>query len=333
MWVYLTPIVCTGILGALGRMWCGLREDRQCRHLQWLYIGIGCVHLISSLLIASLFSRQTEQWLVPLYLHLESEQLHQMSVPVALYTVIFGVVCGLGHLISATWRPRVLQQYIERGNNLYRWCEYALSSSLMVVVIGCLCGINNLYVITGIAVVQCYTMLQSHTIEQQWTDVYFTHAESWNAGAYAFGTTVCVYLVGVWVPIWGYFYPTLSRSSAPDWVYSMVWILFGLFALFPGIMVYYLVITAHSSTASNLKTRHMVKQELAYVSLSLISKLTLQWILYMGIHNQANTHASNNPNIALIASIVGIIGCIIYSAGRVYILRVYPHTPQNQFLF
>jgi hypothetical protein len=333
MWMYTTPIVCIGIVGALGRMWCSLREDRQCRHLQWLYIGVGCVHLISSLIIAGLFSRQTEQWLVPLYLHLEFEQLHQMSVPVASCTVVFGVLCGMGHLISATWRPRVLQHYIEKGNNLYRWCEYALSSSLMVVVIGCLCGVNNLYVITGMAVVQGYTMFQSHFIERQWADTYFTQDNLFYSGLYAFGTTTCVYIVGVWVPIWGYFYPTLSRSSAPEWVYSMVWILFGLFALFPGIMVYYLVLTAHSSTPSNLKTRHMVKQELAYVSLSLISKLTLQWILYMGIHNQTNTQTHNNPNIGLIASTVGIIGCIIYSVGRVYVLRAYPHTPSNQFLF
>lgn len=331
MFVYILALTCISVLVCVLRMWCRPVEDRQCYRLQWLYIGMGMLHLVSTTSMAWFVAQDHHKWRVPLYTHLDSEDVHNLSLPVAQLTVLFGLFTGVWHIIVSMWRPHQLQHAIERGQNIYRWSEYALTSTMMIVVIACLAGVTDTYVVVGIASVQWYLMLQSYVIESDLAKGYMEElTEFTTRGKWALLRASVLYVVGVWVPIWGYFHPTLARSSAPDWVQSMVWILFVLFAFFPVVMVYYLVWHVRDDATPSTKTRHMMAQELAYIALSLTCKVALQWILYMGIQGRQE---NRNINSTLIASIVCIIGCLVYIVSRVYILQVYPRAYAKRFLF
>ncbi|MEO6398944.1 MAG: heliorhodopsin HeR [Tepidiformaceae bacterium] len=57
---------------------------------------------------------------------------------------IFLGLAGLDHLLTATFARRVYERDLQRGINRFRWTEYSLSATIMVVLIGFYNGLTGL---------------------------------------------------------------------------------------------------------------------------------------------------------------------------------------------
>lgn len=222
---------------------------------------------------------------------------HSISdIPVALIAVLFGIISGTSHLLLAAYgESKTALDYAERGHNPIRWIEYSLSSSLMIFIIGVLCGVSDIFVLSTTTLFQAYLMFNSIYIER---DLAKSFLNGLPVSSTPFWSASLFYCFGVWFPIIFLFYTALDNSpnEAPDWVNAIVWILFFLFALFAIVMWYYLIYKASDVTLSTeLKKIHLVKQELAYVTLSLTAKVVLHWTLYTGI-----TARSGKQNVQIL---------------------------------
>ncbi len=65
---------------------------------------------------------------------------------------IFLGLAGLDHLLTATFARKVYERDLRRGINRFRWVEYSISATIMVIVISLYWGIvtiNALIVIAG----------------------------------------------------------------------------------------------------------------------------------------------------------------------------------------
>lgn len=75
-----------------------------------------------------------------------------LGIPVPIIITFFLALAGLDHLITATVGRKVYERDLMRGVNRFRWVEYALSSSAMVILVAAYWGVitlNALIVIAG----------------------------------------------------------------------------------------------------------------------------------------------------------------------------------------
>lgn len=271
------------------------------------------------------------------------------NVPVAIFAVLFGIISGYAHILAAVYvGPRKLTEYAESGTNWTRWADYTCSASLMIIVVACLSGVLDSYVLLVIAVLQAVLLSWAYFIEKDLAAAYLNNAEELRTrGLAGLGVACVFYVPGVWAPVIGSFYQSIGSAvstDVPEWVNAMIWILFLLFSSFVGVMVYYLVWTGDSRRVSDaMKTRNMVLQELGYICLSLTSKITLHWVLFMGITSRsgvlfateteatdlATYHKTGEDKNAttskvLVAAAASItFGLMMYIVFRVYILKEY----------
>lgn len=74
------------------------------------------------------------------------------DLPIGFVIVLFLVLAGLDHLVTATIGRRIYERDLARGINAFRWVEYSLSATLMVIIIALYWGIvtiNALIIIAG----------------------------------------------------------------------------------------------------------------------------------------------------------------------------------------
>jgi len=80
---------------------------------------------------------------------------------------LFLLLAAGDHLLMVA--PRVRSWYeanLLKGVNYARWAEYSVSASVMVILIGLLCGINDLYAVIGIFGVNAAMILFGALMEQ-----------------------------------------------------------------------------------------------------------------------------------------------------------------------
>lgn len=180
----------------------------------------------------------------------------------------FLLLSGLFLLGSATiWRKRYEEQ-IQKGMNLFRWAEYAITSSLMVIVIAILCGIYDLSTLIlifslNVCMILFGWMMEVHnqtTKKVDWT-------------AYFFG---CFAGAMPWVVMGLYFFSALKAGgdAVPTFVYAIFWSLFIAFNVFSVNMVL--------QYAKIGKWKDYIFGEYAYITLSLVAKALLAWQVWGG---------------------------------------------------
>lgn len=291
---------------------------------KWLNFWVGVFHVISALVLGWLTQQNESSWDAPVYSIVSIWQpttngsctedgacfvdpvlYKKKTIPIVIFAVLFGIISGYAHLFAAGVNDNKLQQYAETGFNPYRWIDYAFSSSIMILVIACLSGVLDLYVLIIISIVQAYLIMQAGRLEYNLTDSLFNGT---SMPIFDFIATSFVYVVAVWLPVIISFYESLyyAKSDVPDWINIMIWALFVLFTSFAFVMIYYLMYcpTKYATKLSSLEAKKLicVKQELAYIFLSLSAKLTLHWVLYTGITSRSGVlftdrESATNPNI------------------------------------
>lgn len=342
------------------------------RKIQLLHAFAGVFHILSALTLGWLADSEPAVWEAPTYTivsiwqnttvggcsddgkcFLNTRVIRGKNIPIAICAVLFGIISGYAHLLAAVIvGPQKLTEYAETGTNWTRWADYTLSASLMIVVIACLSGVLDSYVLSTISLCQAFMLLGAYFIESDLASAYIQNTPTRSRGLLWLAISCFFYLPCVWGPVVGSFYQSLHNAptDVPEWINAMIWILFTLFSSFIGIMVYYLAYLGRTPNVSNdVKRYNMVLQELGYVCLSLTSKITLHWVLFVGItarsgvlfntaeealdpsiyHRTGEDSSKTTSNVLIAAAASIAFGIIFYIGFRKYILKEYRTTTQE----
>jgi len=180
----------------------------------------------------------------------------------------FLVLSGLFLLGSAfVWRKKYEQQ-IKKGLNLFRWAEYSITSSLMIVVIALLCGVYDLSTLILLFALNACMILFGWVME---TQNQTTKKVDWTP--YIFG---CFAGVVPWIILAMYFFSATSSNSGavPTFVYFIFWSLFISFNIF--------AITMVLQYKKIGKWKSYINGEFTYITLSLVAKTLLAWQVWSG---------------------------------------------------
>lgn len=190
------------------------------------------------------------------------------NLPFGVLAALFLLLSALFHfLISIPLKDRYIAS-IEKGINPYRWYEYAISSSLMIVLLASMFGLLTIeaviliFVINGLMNLFGLLMEKMNPLDRTTTD-WTAHTFGWIAG------------VTPWVLIVIYMINSADLSQLPWFV-------------IPGLIFYFLVFNlfAFNQYAQYKKIgpwKDYVYGERMYVWLSLFGKSTLAWLVFIGI--------------------------------------------------
>lgn len=183
---------------------------------------------------------------------------------VALFLILSGVFL-LGS--SLIWRKKYEQQ-INKGINLFRWAEYSITSSLMIVVIATLCGIFDFSSLILIFALNACMIFFGWVMEIHNQD---TKKTNWTS--YIFG---CFAGLVPWIVLGLYFFNAIGSNadSVPSFVYAIFWSLLIFFNIFAVNMV-----LQYKKVG---KWKNYIYGEYAYITLSLIAKALLAWQVWGG---------------------------------------------------
>jgi len=192
-----------------------------------------------------------------------------INLPLGPMVALFLLLSAVAHFTIAS--PGVFGWYVNnlnKGINYARWYEYAFSASLMIVLIGMLCGLYDLaallmaFALTAVMNL-CGLMMEVHnqvTPKTNWT-------------AYIIG---CIAGIVPWVAIAVYFFGSLATAegSVPTFVYFILPTLFVFFFSFAlNMVLQYKKIGPW---------RDYLFGERMYVLLSLVAKSALAWQVFAG---------------------------------------------------
>jgi hypothetical protein len=192
-----------------------------------------------------------------------------VNLPLGPMVAIFLLISAIAHFTIAS--PGVFGWYtrnLEKGINYARWYEYAFSASIMIVLIGMLCGIYDLgtlimaFALTAVMNL-CGLIMEVHnqlTVRTNWT-------------SYTIG---CIAGIVPWVAIAIYFFGSLSTAegAVPTFVYFILPTLFVFFFSFALNMVF--------QYKKIGPWREYLFGERIYVLLSLVAKSALAWQVFAG---------------------------------------------------
>lgn len=244
------------------------------RKLQTFNRIAGLTHLIQAVTLSLILNTETTIPVItrfftetPEGIRPESETLFEF--PIALIGPIFLFISAIAHLsISAPFYVRRYEQNIAKGINPARWWEYALSSSLMLVVLLMLGGLIELSSVVFIFTLNFIMNLMGLMMEKY---NQLTEKTSWlafNIGTFA----------GIVPWIMGGLYFWVSTNNIADSI--PVYAQFG----------FLLTFLFFNSFAINMwlqykkigKWKDYVYGEKSYIVLSLVSKSALGWIIVLG---------------------------------------------------
>lgn len=180
----------------------------------------------------------------------------------------FLILSGLFLLGSAfIWREKYEEQ-IQKGMNLFRWMEYSITSSLMIVVIAMLCGVYDLSSLILIFALNACMILFGWVME---VHNQTTKKTDWTS--YIFG---CFAGAVPWVVLGLYFFNAIGSNAdaVPTFVYAIFWSLLAFFNIFAINMI-----LQYKKVG---KWKDYIYGEKVYITLSLVAKALLAWQVFGG---------------------------------------------------
>jgi hypothetical protein len=249
-------------------------SEKKLAGLRRFNIIMGFLHLIQGVFMI-LVSNDTTYPIFTNFLRFDDATRSLTPDPKLLYELRFGPAVAVFLLISAVAHFYLstigYSRYVEnlkKGMNPVRFYEYALSSSLMIVLIGMLTGLwdlGALILIFGInAMMNLFgIMMELHNQTTQRTD--------WTAFIYG-----CIAGIIPWIVIFMYFVGAVNSGDAkpPAFVYTIIPTLFVFFNIFAINMV--LQYRKVGRWADYLYG------ERVYIILSLTAKSVLAWLIWAG---------------------------------------------------
>jgi len=180
----------------------------------------------------------------------------------------FLLMSALAHFLIAYPLNTRYNENLKKGINLYRWYEYAFSSSTMIVFIALLFGIWDFWSLLMIFALNAIMIMFGLIME-----VLNQYTEKTNWWPFVLG---CIAGAIPWIVIVGYFYGATSVDvKPPDFVYYIFYtqvILFNSFAI--NMVLQYKGVG---------KWKDYLYGERMYIVLSLAAKTILAWLAFGGI--------------------------------------------------
>ena len=201
---------------------------------------------------------------------LETASKEIFQLPFGILVAVFLLLSALAHaLISIPKKLNdVYNSDLQKGINRFRWFEYALSSSVMIVLIATLFGIYDIASLILIFVLNASMNLFGLVMEQ----LNAKRGESKvNWGPFVWGS-----IAGItpWVVILLYMFGTGNLDMTPWFVWAIVGTYFVAFNTFPINMI-----LQYKQVG---KWKDYVYGERVYIVLSLVAKSILAWLVLFG---------------------------------------------------
>jgi hypothetical protein len=251
-----------------------IATEKSYSGLRRFNVVMGGLHLLQGILMIVL-SNDTTYPIFTNFLRFDRETFSLVPDPRLFYELRFGIavaafllISAVAHFYLSTVGYNRYVRNLKRGMNPVRFYEYALSSSLMIVLIGMLVGVwdlGSIILMFGInAMMNLFGIMMElhnqHTARTDWT-------------AFVYGS-----IAGIlpWVVIVIYFLSAITSADAepPTFVYAII----------PTIFVFF------NSFAVNMVLQYRkvgpwkdyLYGERAYIILSLVAKTALAWQIFAG---------------------------------------------------
>jgi len=195
-----------------------------------------------------------------------TEPIVLLDAPIGLTVAIFLGLSSLFHFLVAS--PQFFPRYaagLVAHRNFFRWVEYSVSSSVMIVLISLICGISDVAAIIALFGVNASMILFG------WLQEKYEQPASGGWLPFIFG---CIAGITPWIAITIYVLSIggPADTTAPAFVYGIVISLFVLFNSFA--LVQWLQYKKVGKWSDYLRG------EKTYITLSLVAKSALAWQIF-----------------------------------------------------
>jgi hypothetical protein len=260
----------------------GKKKPRQITfaYLKRFNLVMGLLHLIqgSLMLIFALSIDQIKAFKTPVwsyFLEFDTEIMRLVTRPEQIGEVPFGMFVSFFLFLSAIAHfiivmPKTNEIYnrdLKRGINIFRWYEYSLSSSLMIILIAMLFGVYDIGALIAIFLLNASMNWFGLLMEKvnQYTD-----KVSWSP--FVFGSIAGI---GPWIIIIMHALGNADPAEVPWFVYAIIGSYFVFFNLFPINMI-----LQYKQVG---RWADYLYGERGYIILSLVAKSVLAWLVFSGV--------------------------------------------------
>lgn len=208
------------------------------------------------------------------FLKFDQTTMQLVTNPVILFALPFGILVSVFLFLSAFFHFLVGTKYnkeynegLNKNMNMFRWYEYALSSSLMIMLIAVLFGIYDIGALLLIFGLNATMNLFGLLMEKM---NYYTKKTDWTP--FVYGS-----IAGIipWIVVIMYAFGNSNPAEVPWFVYAIFGSYFVFFNLFPiNMILQYKKIG---------KWKNYLYGERAYIILSLTAKTVLAWLVFFGV--------------------------------------------------
>ncbi|MFC2064305.1 heliorhodopsin HeR [Chloroflexota bacterium] len=243
------------------------------KRLKRFNLTMGFLHLIQGLVMLA-FSNDTTYPIFSSFLKFNTDTFSLVPDPKLIYELRFGpavaaflLISSVAHFYLAGLGYQKYVKNLEKGMNPIRFVEYALSSSLMIVLIGMLSGLWDLGII--ILIFGLNAMMNLFGIMME---LHNQNTEKTNWTSFIFGS-----IAGIipWIVIFIFFFGSVSGDAKPPaFVYVINPTLFVFFNIFAINMV-----LQYKKVGP---WKDYLFGERVYIILSLVSKSVLAWLIFAG---------------------------------------------------
>jgi hypothetical protein len=235
---------------------------------------MGFLHLVQGILMIVL-SNDTTYPIYTNFLKFDTALGALRPDPKLAYDVLFGpavavflLLSAVAHFALATFGYQWYVKNLKKGMNPARFYEYALSSSLMIVLIGLLVGVWDLG-----ALIVMFAINATMNFFGILMELHNQKTEETNWTSFIYG---CFAGIVPWIVIGVYFYVPLSGDGPkpPGFVYAIVPTLFVFFNIF--------ALNMFLQYKKVGRWKDYLFGERIYIVLSLLAKTVLAWQIFAG---------------------------------------------------
>jgi hypothetical protein len=245
--------------------------EQKFKSLRRFNIFMACLHFaqgIAMLIVSSKFSLPV----MASYLRFDAMAQKLVPNPHVLFNLRIGPAVATFLFISAFFHLLISLPYfndiynhnLAKGINYFRWIEYSISSSIMIVIIAMLVGIYDISALIPLFGVNAAMILFGWMME-----LHNQSTEKTNWTSFYFG---CICGIVPWIVVGLYLFGPVDK--APTFVY---WIYFSIFIFFDSFAGNQIL--QYKKTG---KWKDYLFGEKVYIILSLVAKSLLAWQVFAG---------------------------------------------------
>lgn len=263
----------------------GSKKQKKTRQISFAYLKrfnltMGILHFLQgvAMLVIALTVDQVKAFKTPVWsyflefntdiMRLVTRPEQIAEVPFGLFVSFFLLLSALAHFIIVM--PKANEIYnrdLKKGINVFRWYEYSLSSSLMIILIAMLFGVYDIGALIAIFVLNA-TMNWFGLLMEKLNQ--YTEKTVWSP--FVFGSIAGI---GPWVIIIMHALGNADPGEVPWFVYAIIGSYFIFFNLFPINMV-----LQYKKVG---RWADYLYGERGYIILSLVAKSVLAWLVFFGV--------------------------------------------------